>query len=148
MSVWRAGRLSFPTRGATRNDPAGRVRRDRHVALLGSNVYGASVHMKKSVSIVAARRELGRLAEEVRRTRQPVMLTRRGRAVARLAPEPGIELGQRSARDAFAGLRGTIRLNCDLDELQSAIHNLRAEFTRNLDRRAATLGRRRTRTRA
>jgi prevent-host-death family protein len=104
--------------------------------------------MKKSVSIVAARRELGRLAEEVRRTGQPVLLTRRGRAVACIAPEPAHELDGRSPRDAFAELRGTIRLNCDLDELQAAIRDLRAEAARNLDRRAATLTGRRRRGRA
>lgn len=118
------------------------------VALLNGGVYRPSVHMKQSVSIVAARRELGRLAEEVRRTGQPVLLTRRGRTVARIAPEPGIELKPRNPRDAFAELRGTVRLNCDLDELQSAIHDLRAEFARNLDRRAARLRGRRTRSRA
>jgi len=104
--------------------------------------------MAKSISIVAARRELGRLAEEVRRTGQPVTLTRRGRAVARIAPEPGIQPGQSRPRDAFAKLRGTIHLHCDLDELQSAIRALRTEFSRNLDRRAARLGAGKARPRA
>ena len=102
--------------------------------LPGRKVYGSSVHMRKRVSIVAARRELGRLAEQVSRTGQPVVLTRRGRAVARIAPEPDIELGRRTPRDAFAELRGTVQLNCNLDELQSAVRKLRAEFTGNLDR--------------
>ena len=43
--------------------------------------------MKKSVSIVEARQELGRLAEEVRRTGKSVALTRRGRVIARIAPD-------------------------------------------------------------
>jgi prevent-host-death family protein len=103
--------------------------------------------MAKSVSIVAARRELGRLAEEVRRTGQPVILTRRGRAVARIAPEPGTEPGRQRAQDAFAELRGTVRLHCDLDELQSTIRALRTELSRSLDRRAARFGARGARSR-
>jgi len=112
------------------------------VALSGSEVYASCVHMKKSISIVAARRELGRLAGEVNRTGQPVILTRRGQAVARIVPEPATEPRRRGPRDPFAQLRGTVRLNCDLDELQLAVRRLRAEFTSNLDRRAATLARR------
>jgi prevent-host-death family protein len=104
--------------------------------------------MKKSVSIVAARRELGRLVEEVSRTGQPVVLTRRGQAVARIAPEPGVAPGRRKPPDAFAELRGTVRLNCDLDEIQSAVRQLRAEFTANLKDRSARLTGRKARTRA
>lgn len=93
--------------------------------------------MAKAVSIVAARKELGRLADEVRRTGQPVTLTRRGRAVARIVPEPRAEVSQDGGeRDAFAALRGTVRLNCDLDGLQTAIRELRTELAQNLDRRA------------
>ncbi|HXQ23328.1 MAG TPA: type II toxin-antitoxin system Phd/YefM family antitoxin [Candidatus Acidoferrales bacterium] len=104
--------------------------------------------MKKTVSIVAARRELGRLAQEVSRTGQAVILTRRGRAVARITPEPDTELRRRKRHDAFAELRGTVRLNCTLDELCSSVRQLRAEFAENLDRRAALLGRRKARGRA
>ena len=60
--------------------------------------------MKKSVSIVETRRNLGRLAEEVRRTGQSVVLTRRGRAVARIAPEPVAETAAAARR-----LRGATR---------------------------------------
>jgi prevent-host-death family protein len=101
--------------------------------------------MKKTISIVAARRELGRLAGEVNRTGQPVILTRRGQAVARIVPEPAPAARRQRPRDPFAQLRGTVRLNCDLDELQQAVRQLRAEFTSNLGRRAATLTRRTTR---
>jgi prevent-host-death family protein len=118
------------------------------VALPNARVYTLSEHMKKSVSIVAARRELGRLAEEVRRTGQPLLLTRRGRAVACITPEPGLPPGNRQADDAFAELRGTVRLQCTLDQLRVSIKELRAEFARNLDRRAATVARRKVRTRA
>jgi len=104
--------------------------------------------MKKRISIVAARRELGRLAEEVRRTGQAVVLTRHGRVVAHLAPESSTEQEPRKRRDAFAELRGTVRLHCSLAELQSAVQELRAEFARSLDRRATTLSRRTTRARA
>ena len=69
--------------------------------------------MPKKVSIVDARKELGRLAEDVRRTGQPVVLT----------------------SDAFAELRGTVRLNCDLGTLQADVRELRSRFTASLDRR-------------
>jgi prevent-host-death family protein len=92
--------------------------------------------MKKRVSIVDARRELGRLADEVRRTRQPVVLTRRGRAVARITPEPaGTAAGARNARGAFAGLRHSVQLNGDFAALQQAVEGLRQEFADSLDRR-------------
>lgn len=110
------------------------------VASRDPQVYVIYVHMVRSVSIVAARRELGRLAEEVRRTGQPVVLTRRGRAVARIAPEPGTEPGRKRPRDAFAELRGTVRLHGDLDGVQSAIRALRMELSRSLDRRGARFG--------
>jgi len=95
------------------------------------------VHIKKSVSIVEARRDLGRLAEEVRRTGQPVVLTKRGRAVARIAPEPVAEAAAAPGRrDGFAALRGTLRMNCSFDALVQAVHELRDEFTQSLERRA------------
>jgi prevent-host-death family protein len=103
--------------------------------------------MNRRVSIVEARRALGRLADEVRRTGRPVVLTRRGRAVARLAPVPGLAAGRRR-RDAFAELRGTVRLSGGVDELQAAIRALRAEAGRELERRAPTLAARRKRRRA
>ena len=90
--------------------------------------------MRRTVSIVDARRQLGRLAEEVRRTGRPVVLTRRGRPVARIVPEPRPSASV--ARDAFAALRGTVRLDCSFDELQRAVRGLRSEFARSLERRA------------
>jgi len=90
--------------------------------------------MGRSISIVNARRQLGRLAEEVRRTGRPVVLTRRGRPVARIAPEPGPSASP--ARDGFAALRGTVRLDCSFDELQQTVRALRSEFARSLKRRA------------
>ena len=106
-------------------------------------MYRAHVHMSRSVSIVEARRQLGRLAEEVRRTRQPIVLTRRGRPVARISPEPvAVSRGGRGY-DAFAPLRGTVTLECSFRELQRAIRGLRGEFARNLERRAARVARNR-----
>jgi len=113
-----------------------------------AKVYSPHVHMRKSISIVAARRELGRLAEEVSRTGRAMVLTRRGQAVARIAPEPRIETRRRRSPDAFAELRGTVRLNCTLAELRSSVQQLRAEFTGNLDRRAIPVTRRKARARA
>ena len=103
------------------------------------------MQIKKTISIVAARQGLGRLAEEVRRTGQSVILTRRGRAVARLIPEP---VPTENRRDAFAALRGTVQLHGGVDALGSAIRALRVEFAGNLDRRAQPLGGRRGRHRA
>ncbi len=77
-----------------------------------------------------ARRDLGRLAEEVRWTGQPVVLTRRGRAVARIAPKPVAEAAAAlQRRDGFAALRGTLRMKCSFDALVRAVHELRDEFT-------------------
>jgi len=99
--------------------------------------------MRKTVSIVDARRQLGQLAEEVRRTGRPVVLTRRGRPVARIAPEPAPAANVRE--DAFAALRGTVRLHGSFDDLQQTVRSLRGEFARSLERRA--LPRRRVATR-
>ncbi len=96
--------------------------------------------MPKTVSIVEARRDLGRLAEEVRRTRRPVLLTKRGRVLARIAPEPADSTsGGKRRRDAFAGLRGTVEMVGSFDDLERAIRSLRSEFARSLERRAALL---------
>ncbi len=76
------------------------------------------------------------------------MLTRRGRAVARIVPEAGTEPSRKRPHDAFAELRGTVRLHCDLAGLQCTIRALRTEFSRSLDRRGARLGARGVRSRA
>jgi len=95
--------------------------------------------MRKTLSIVEARRELGRLAEEVRHTGHPVVLTRRGRAVARTAPEPAASaVSPRRPRDPFGPLRGAVRMNCSFDALQRAVRALRSEFARNLAGRAVS----------
>ena len=92
--------------------------------------------MPRTVSIVEARRRLGRLADEVRRTGQPIALTRRGRVVARIAPGAPASSSRRRGYDALGGLRGTVRLNCSFAELQRAIRGLRRELARNLAERA------------
>jgi antitoxin (DNA-binding transcriptional repressor) of toxin-antitoxin stability system len=103
--------------------------------------------MPRHVSIVEARRALGRLAEEVRKTGQPVVLTRRGSVVAHIAPARSTPTAGRRRKDPFAELRGTVQLLCSVEELQAAIRALRAEGGRNLERRAAALviGRKRRR---
>lgn len=99
--------------------------------------------MPRTVSIVEARRELGRLAEEVRRTRRPVILTNRGRAVARLTPEPDPSVTMsRESPDRFAGLRGTVRLVGPFDALARDVRSLRRAFARNLERRVGRDSRR------
>ena len=113
---------------------------------VAAEVQCSGVHMKRRVSIVEARRDLGRLAEEVRRTGQAVVLTKRGRAVARLAPEATTsERRRRGAGDAFATLRGTVRMNCSFEVLQQAVRGLRSEFVQSLEHRAASPRRARTR---
>lgn len=103
-------------------------------------MYSSSVHPKGTVSIVAARRELGRLAEEVGRTGQPLILTRRGRAVARIVAEPGNEVRRPRGRgvDAFADLEGTVRLAGGLADLEASVRAVRSELRGSLERRAAT----------
>lgn len=98
--------------------------------------------MPKTVSIVDARRDLGRLAEEVRRTGQPVILTKRGRVVAYIAPEPS-SAPTRSRRrpDPFAALRGTVEVVGSFDDMQRAIRSLRREFRDSLKRRTALVAR-------
>jgi len=105
------------------------------LAQLVPEVYSSTVHMKRAVSIVDARRDLGRLADEVRRTGRPILLTRRGRPVASITPEPAAGMPQGKKADAFAAVRGTVHLRCSFDELQRAVRRLRGEFSRNLTRR-------------
>lgn len=92
--------------------------------------------MRRAVSIVEARRELGRLADEVRRTGRPIVLTRRGRPVASITPEPSARGLRDDGDNAFAALRGTVQLHCSFDELQRAVRRLRGEFSQSLERRA------------
>jgi prevent-host-death family protein len=88
--------------------------------------------MAKSTSIVDARRDLGRLPDEVRRTGQAVVLTRRGRPVARLASQPPSSAKPARAQRPLAGLRGSVKLLCPPDELLQTIRELRREFTVSL----------------
>jgi len=93
--------------------------------------------MKRAVSIVDARRDLGRLADEVRRTGRSIVLTRRGKPVASIAPEPAASLPVGRRTDVFAAVRGTVQLHCSFNELQRAVRRLRGEVSRNLDRRSS-----------
>jgi len=97
--------------------------------------------MAKTVSIVDARRELGRLAEEVHRTGQAVVLTRRGRAIARLVPDASSPREQQRPAGELAALRCTVELRCTPQGLLRAITELRREFTRSAQRRTLTLPR-------
>jgi prevent-host-death family protein len=98
--------------------------------------------MKKSISIVQARRGLGRLAEEVRRTGDPIILTRRGRPVARLVPEPPPSA---SKYDALGALRGTIEVIGTFDDMTRDIRLLRDESARNLNQRSERIAPRKRR---
>jgi len=93
--------------------------------------------MKKSVSIVEARRSLGRLADQVRRTRQGVSLTRRGRTVAQIVPEArSAPHNGEKVYDALGPLRGTLVLRGTFQDLSGAIRGLRRESANALDLRA------------
>ncbi len=92
--------------------------------------------MLRAVPIVQARRELGRIAEDVRRTGQPVVLTKRGRPVARITPEPPPARGRHGGYDALGELRGTVQMNGTFAELVAATRKLRREGARNLAARA------------
>jgi prevent-host-death family protein len=91
--------------------------------------------MRKSVSIVEARRELGRLADEVRRTGQSVALTRRGRVVARITPEGATTRGARDFGDALGPLKGSVRIIGGAKRLEREIRKIRREFAEALDAR-------------
>jgi hypothetical protein len=75
-----------------------------------------------------------------------VILTNRGRVVARIAPEPiASTTARQGAPDPFAGLRGTVRMVGSFDALEGAIRSLRREFARSLERRVGKHPRRKKR---
>jgi antitoxin (DNA-binding transcriptional repressor) of toxin-antitoxin stability system len=121
----------------TRRSPASGA-----VSSMGAWVDGASKnstleqYMSRSVSLVAARKDLGRIVEEVGRTGNPVSLTRRGKVVARIVPE---ERG--GARDPLGALRGTAELRGTFGDLTREVRELRAETGAALERRASRRGR-------
>jgi len=88
--------------------------------------------MPRSISLVAARRALGRIVEEVGRTGTPVNLTRRGKVIARIVPEEREATG-----DPLAALRGSAELQGSFGELTRELRNLREEGAVALARRAA-----------
>lgn len=92
--------------------------------------------MKKAVSIVEARQELGRLADEVRRTGKSVALTRRGRVIARIAPD-ATALPQREGElgDSLGALKGSIRIIGTAESLERDLRRLRGEAKAALSRR-------------
>jgi antitoxin (DNA-binding transcriptional repressor) of toxin-antitoxin stability system len=92
--------------------------------------------MPTSISLVAARKALGRIVEEIGRTGNAVNLTRRGKIVARIVPE---ERGR--SRDALAALRGSAELQGSFAELTRELRGLREEGAAALEGRAARRGR-------
>lgn len=88
--------------------------------------------MPRSISLVEARKDLGRIVEEVGRTGTPVSLTRRGKVVARIVPE-----ARDDARDPLAALRGTAELNSSFEDLTRDLRVLREETGTALEERAA-----------
>jgi antitoxin (DNA-binding transcriptional repressor) of toxin-antitoxin stability system len=98
--------------------------------------------MSRSISLVAARKDLGRIVEEIGRTRTPVNLTRRGKVVARIVPEE-----RARTRDPLAALRGSAQLVGSFGELTRELEALRQEGGVALERRARREGRPRTRQR-
>lgn len=106
-----------------------------------TEVYTSSVHMAKSVSIVEARRDLGRLADEVCRTGQAVVLTRRGRPVAQLASHSPSSAEADRPKRPLADLQGSVRLLCAPDEILRAVRELRREFAASIKQRSSRLER-------
>ncbi len=99
--------------------------------------------MPRSISLVAARKDLGRIVEEVGRTGTAVSLTRRGKVVARIVPE-----GRQDSRDPLAALRGSAELQGSFAELTRELRTLRAEGGAALEQRASRLRRPRAKRRA
>jgi antitoxin (DNA-binding transcriptional repressor) of toxin-antitoxin stability system len=95
--------------------------------------------VRRSVSIVEARQELGRLADEVRRTGKSVALTRRGRVIARIAPDKTTPpKGEGALGDALGALKGSIRIIGTPESLERDIRRLRREAAAALSRRVRT----------
>lgn len=66
----------------------------------------------KSLSVSEARRTLPRLADEVARTKEPVIIARRGRALVKIVP-----LEEGDGEEPRMPLRGVpIRVDADFDE--------------------------------
>jgi prevent-host-death family protein len=87
--------------------------------------------MLRSISLVAARKDLGRIVEEVGRTGTPVNLTRRGKVVARIVPE-----ASHGGVDPLAALRGTAELAGGFEDVTRDLRQLREEGRTALHRRA------------
>jgi antitoxin (DNA-binding transcriptional repressor) of toxin-antitoxin stability system len=92
------------------------------------------VHIARSLSIVEARKVLGAVAEGVRRGGEPVVLTRRGRAVAKIVAATTTE---EPRFDALGALRGSLTIRATFSEMQESIRELRAAFSESIERRAA-----------
>lgn len=88
--------------------------------------------MSRNISLVAARKDLGRIVEEVGRTGNAVNLTRRGKIVARIVPEE-----RAAGRDPLATLRGSAALQGSFSELTRELRTLRQEGALALQQRAA-----------
>ncbi len=99
--------------------------------------------MPRSISLVAARKDLGRIVEEVGRTGTPVSLTRRGKIVARIVPEERPSKG-----DALAALRGSAELMGSLSDLNRDLRGLREESGGLLEQRLSRHQRPRAKRRA
>jgi len=98
--------------------------------------------MPRSISLVAARKDLGRIVEEVGRTGTPVSLTRRGKIVARIVPEVVAP-----ARDPLSVLRGSAELRGSFIDLTRELRLLREEGNTALTRRVARQRRQRVKPR-
>ena len=92
--------------------------------------------MSRRISLVAARKDLGRIVEEVGRTGTPVSLTRRGKVVAHIVPEAAA-----STRDPLAALRGSAELRGSFSDLTRDLRALREESRRALTQHAGRLRR-------
>ena len=85
------------------------------IQVVGGKIVRVRPTRARCISLVTARRNLGRIVAEVGRTGTPVSLTRRGKIVARIVPE----------------------VHGPLADLTRELHDLREPSSRGLKRRTA-----------
>ncbi len=73
---------------------------------------GSKPETPEKLSMTRAKAKLSAVAGKVARTRAPVVLTQRGKPVARLIAEPA----PKSAASPYGGLRGTVLFCADLTQ--------------------------------
>lgn len=73
---------------------------------------GSNPESPEKISMTRAKAKLSAVAGKVARTRAPLVLTKRGKPIARLVPEPD----STATPGPYGGLRGTVLYCADLTE--------------------------------